>query len=195
MDRIGVVVAAAVGLVLVQPGAARADASADANAKSVCLQPLGKKYNKRLLAAAKRGIEYLYGFEVRILDDRKLPKEAYYKPRRRYRADKLLTFLDDNVVPTAECDFVMGFTHVDISVTKGKFKDWGIFGLAALGGPSGVVSTHRLRRRASRKKQGRRTINVMNHELGHALGVPHVEGEGCLMADAQGTIKTVDNEP
>jgi len=195
MDR-SLVVVCVIALGLAVTGAAAAEDSAVGakdSVTSVCLQPLGK-YDKKLIATAKRGIEHLYGFEVRILDELKLPKAAYYKPRRRYRADKLLDFLDDQVVPTSGCDFVMGFTRVDISVTKGKFKDWGIFGLARIGGPSGVVSSHRLGRKASRRKVRRRTINVMNHELGHALGVPHVPGQGCLMHDAEGTIKTVDEE-
>ena len=40
-----------------------------------------------------------------------------------------------------------------------------------------------------------RTVKVVNHELGHVLGLGHCPKEGCLMADARGTIKTVDGEP
>ncbi|MBT8492649.1 MAG: hypothetical protein KJO07_06280 [Deltaproteobacteria bacterium] len=159
----------------------------------VCLKPLGR-HDKAMLASAKRGIEYLYGASVHVLAPSPLPRKAYYKPRRRYRAEKLLHYLDDKVVPTSGCKFVMGFTAVDISTTKGKHKDWGILGLAWIGGPSAVVSSYRVRKRASRRLQHQRVVKVVNHELGHALGSDHVRGRGCLMEDAAGTVKTVDRE-
>ena len=160
---------------------------------TICLQPLGA-YEAHLLEAARRGIGYLYGMEVRVLAGKRLPTAAYYRPRRRYRADKLLHHLDAKVVPSSGCRAVIGFTSSDISTTKGKYKDWGIFGLAWIGGRSAVVSTHRLKRRASSRLQQQRVVKVVNHELGHALGIGHVPGKGCLMADAAGTVKTVDRE-
>ncbi len=39
-----------------------------------------------------------------------------------------------------------------------------------------------------------RLVKVVNHELGHTLGLPHCPSAGCLMEDAKGTIVTVDNE-
>lgn len=164
----------------------------DASGFKVCIQPLGK-YDNKLAKVAARGARYLYGVEVEILERDKLPKSAWYKPRKRWRADKLLDHLEGQV-PDG-CNLVIGFTREDISTTKGKIKDWGIFGLASIGGPTGMVSTHRLgRHHASFENKARRTINVFNHELGHALGVPHVPKKGCLMQDAAGTIKSVDGE-
>ncbi len=159
----------------------------------VCIAPLGK-YDKRLLESARRGAEYLYGAQVSILAAQKLPKAAYYKPRKRYRAEKLLDYLTEEIVPDSACDVVMGFTAVDISTTKGKHVDWGILGLGEVGGTVGVVSSFRMRRKANRAKQRRRVISTINHELGHVLGAPHGGEPGCLMNDAQGTIRTVDAE-
>ncbi len=176
-------------------GATRADRAdlAAPDTFTVCIQPLGP-YDPYLARTAKLGIEHLYGFSVRVLAPRKLPRFAYYKPRKRYRAEKLLDYLDEHVVPESGCNAVIGFTKKDISTTKGDTHDWGILGLATVGGPSGVVSSYRLRRRVKRRTLEMRTVKVVNHELGHVLGLEHYNAAGCVMNDAQGTVKTVDTE-
>jgi archaemetzincin len=72
-----------------------------------------------------------------------LPEEAYYTPRKRYRAEKLLAALERD---QHEGISSLGMTEVDISTTKGKVKDWGVFGLGMIGGTTSVISTHRLRK-------------------------------------------------
>ncbi|MBM4355776.1 MAG: hypothetical protein FJ109_18630, partial [Deltaproteobacteria bacterium] len=123
---------------------------------SVCVLPLGK-YDRELLLPAVRGVKAVYGMPVRVLEKRSLPKSAWYEPRGRYRAEKLLAFLDEEA--PKECKAMVGFTSVDISTTKGKVKDWGIFGLGMVGGRSCVVSTFRLARKMpDRRKAKIRTI-------------------------------------
>lgn len=160
---------------------------------TICLQPLGR-YDRKLLETAMRGIRYVYGFSTKKLKARKMPRSAYYKPRKRYRAEKLLDYLNDKV-KTDDCFAVIGFTKLDISTTKGKRHDWGILGLGEVGGTAAVVSSHRLTRKASRRKLKKRTVKVVNHELGHVLGLDHYDDEaGCVMNDARGTVRTVDAE-
>jgi archaemetzincin len=180
------------------PAEARADRRTGASF-TVCLQPLGK-HDARLLAPIARGIEQAYGFTVRELAPAELPRSAWYAPRKRYRADRLLDHLDAVVVPGSGCDAVVGVTGVDISVAKASERgevDWGIFGLAYLDHRVAVVSSYRLRRKASFGKRVRRAVKVANHELGHVLGLPHRDGQpdaACIMNDAGGTVATVDRE-
>ena len=159
----------------------------------VCLAPLGS-HDARLLGAAEKGVTYLYGLEVKRLPPAPLPRSAWYEPRSRWRAEKILTHLDANVLPGSGCDVIVGFTDADISTTKEPHVDWGVLGLANLGGTAAVVSTHRARRGARGAMLIRRTVNVVNHELGHVFGLDHHDADGCIMKDAGGSVRTVDGE-
>src|SRR5690606_19984253 len=55
---------------------------------------------------------------------------------------------------------------------------------------------YRLGRKTKNKKRDRpiRTIKVTNHEIGHVLGIPPVDGKGCLMHEPEATIDTVAEE-
>jgi archaemetzincin len=161
---------------------------------SVCLQPLGT-HDAQMLVAARRGIEGLLGLRVRVLSARPLPGSAFYPPRKRYRAERLLEYLAQRVQPGSGCNYVLGMTSRDVSTTKGDVADWGVFGLGARPGPVAVVSTYRLRgSTATRRQLAIRVVKVVNHELGHNLGLDHCPAKSCLMEDARGTIRTVDDE-
>lgn len=55
-----------------------------------------------------------------------LPPETYYASRNRYRADKLILYLQANF----PSDKVFGITQKDISTTTTQQEDWGIMVLA-----------------------------------------------------------------
>lgn len=161
---------------------------------TLCLQPLGE-FDNSMLKAAARGVEYLYGFRVEIRPALKMPKQAWYKPRKRYRAEVLLAYLRNDILPRTKCTFIVGFTSQDISTTKGEVKDWGILGLGEVGGVAAVVSSHRTHKRLKEPHTAtRRVVKVVNHEIGHVMGLPHVKGPGCLLNDAEGSVDTVDLE-
>ena len=159
---------------------------------TIAIQPLGAVKAERM-EAVKKGLEKSFGLKVEILAEKPLPQEAWYAPRGRYRAGKLLEFLHDK--SDAAHQLVIGITSRDISTSKGEHEDWGIFGLGEVGGRACVVSTFRLNARgADEMKLRDRLRKVAVHEAGHVMGLDHCPQAGCVMADAESSISTVDGE-
>lgn len=160
---------------------------------TVCLQPLGT-HDPSLLEPVRRGIAQAYGFSTRQLTERPMPAAAWYPPRQRHRALGLLDHLRDEVLPLEPgCDAVVGVTALDVSTPLREHPDWGVMGLAYLGGKVAVVSSFRLRRDVERRRVVERAVKVVIHELGHVVGVPHRDdGPGCIMNDAAGSVRGID---
>jgi archaemetzincin len=122
-----------------------------------------------------------------------LPKAAYYPPRRRYRAERLLAYL--NARMPKDGFRILGLTDSDISTTKDRYQDWGVMGLGELPGTATVVSSFRCRKKARDADHATlRLAKVAVHEIGHTLGLPHCPTRGCLMEDAMGKVVTTDRE-
>jgi archaemetzincin len=161
----------------------------------VAIQPLAE-VDTLVIRKIGAGIEEFFPVRVAVQPKADLPPGAFYKPNQRYRAEKLLTFLD-SLCDEHGNEFLkmIGITSVDISTTKGEVFDWGIFGLGYMPGRVCVVSTFRLgRNKVGEIKFFERLVKVVNHELGHNFGLDHCPVPGCLMEDAKGTVKTVDRE-
>ncbi len=134
-----------------------------------------------------------YSLEVRVLACRALPQTAYYPSRRRYRAERLLAYLNQRMPKDGW--HILGLTDADISTTKGNYTDWGVLGLGELPGTATVISSFRCRKKARDAAHAiERLSKVAVHEIGHTLGLPHCSERGCLMEDAMGKVTTTDRE-
>ncbi len=123
-----------------------------------------------------------------------LPRAAYYPPRKRYRADRLLEFLSERVAGAPATTRAIGLTSVDISTTNPPFEDWGVFGLGLMPGPAAVVSSFRLRRGARNREHLRFRVAITAlHECGHTFGLDHCTESRCPMRDAEGGISNTDD--
>jgi len=158
------------------------------------VQPLGdcarRAQGTEEVVAALRAF---YPIEVRVLPCLELPRAAYYPPRQRYSAERLLAHLNRRM--PADGWRILGLTDVDISTTKGTIPDWGVMGLGELPGTATVISSFRCRKKARDVGHAlERLAKVAVHEIGHTLGLPHCPERGCLMEDAMGKVVTTDRE-
>ncbi len=151
--------------------------------------PLGDP-SPKLVENVAGSLQKRFNFQVLVNDSVPLPRSAWYLPRKRWRAEKLLDFLDtlelgENVWRVA------GITEEPISTTKGKRYDWGIAGLATIGGRNSVFSSWLFER--WKVKHHRRYLRAMDnlvlHEVGHNLGLDHCPLKRCIMADAMGSAR------
>lgn len=161
--------------------------------QKIAIQPFGK-IDSHYLRNAKTELEAYYHCSVEILSAKELPANAYYKPRNRYKADSVISWLAKT--KPESFDRVVGVTEKDISTRSEPYDDWGIMGLAYCPGESCVVSTFRLKKNADQKKIDERFAKVVLHETGHTFGLPHCRSGDttCFMEDADGTIRSVDRE-
>jgi len=163
-------------------------ASAPAPEPVVEIVPMGAP-SPALVDKLVESVRTRFRFQVRVRESVPMPREAWYKTRKRWRADKLLDALD--ALDTGDAIRAIGITEKEISTTKGKRYDWGIAGLGQMPGKSCVLTAYLFRR--YRKKTPQRYFRYMDnlvlHELGHTLGLEHCPLERCIMADAKGSAR------
>ncbi len=153
----------------------------------IAILPLGQVESPQI-QAVREGLSRQFKVETVALKARPLPSEAYYQSRNRYRADRILAYLD---VKARGFDRVIAITQRDISTTYRDHYDWGIVGLGRLGGYSCVVSTFRLKKPGTLTPQERLRRSA-THEIGHTFGLDHCPSPGCVMKDYGGKLKLMD---
>ena len=155
--------------------------------KKILIQPLGN-VSPSITNLIAKSISDFYGFKTEILKPVKPTDDLYAPSKTRYSANKILRKFNG---PTNK----IVITNFDITTNKGNNKEWGVFGLGLQPGKICVVSTFRLKKNVSNTKFQQRLIKVVLHEVGHNLGLNHCDNDKkCLMNDAKGTSKQVDNE-
>jgi archaemetzincin len=149
----------------------------DAKVKTIIVQPLGN-VDTKLISAVFKSIKEVNPSTI-LKPAINIPLSSYYAPRKRYRADIILDYLDNRYQNDT---ITIGLTSRDISTTKNGVYDWGVMGLGFCPGNVCVASTFRL----SKKNLKEQFYKVAIHELGHTQGLPHCEDKSCFMRDAEG---------
>lgn len=178
----------------VEPGESEDVSAEDPQIRAkVILIPL-RSFPDDLLDAVEEALRSELDVEVERHATVELPDEAWYAPRKRYRAEKLLDFLETyEQGPDVK---ILGLTEVDISTSSDPYPDWGIFGLGRMPGSAAVVSSYRLKRKPRDREHVRfRVSTVAVHEVGHTFGLPHCDEKSveCVMLDAEGGIENTDS--
>jgi len=148
---------------------------------TILIQPFNDIEQKQLLEISEN-IRKIYP-KIKILKPIDFPKNTYYKPRNRYRADSIIKYLRTK---TPKNCVTIGLTNKDISATKGKIADFGIMGLGYRPGNSCVASSFRL----NSENKNEQFFKIAIHELGHTQSLPHCKVKTCFMRDAEGKNPT-----
>ena len=148
---------------------------------TILIQPF-EDVKPKQLAEISDNIRKIYS-KIKILEPIDFPKNAFYQPRNRYRADSIIKYLRTK---TPENSVTLALTNKDISVTKGKVADFGVMGLGYRPGKACVASSFRL----NTKNKNEQFYKIAIHELGHTQGLKHCPDKTCFMRDAEGKNPT-----
>jgi archaemetzincin len=156
--------------------------------KVLYIQPLGK-VDMSTISLVKSAVEQFYQYNCIVKPAADISTDILADSKTRYEANRILSKYNS-------ADNTLILTEQDIAIAnpQRQVKEWGIFGLGYQPGTTCVVSVFRLKQNASPQLFRQRLIKVCLHEIGHNFGLPHCTSgdKRCLMRDARGTIKEVD---
>lgn len=155
--------------------------------ETVYIQPLGA-VDTMYINQVQRQVVAFFGTRCEVRKTAEFTDDILAASGTRYEAEKILAKFKTN-------ENLLILTEADIACKKGKYPEWGVFGLGYRPGKTCVVSTFRLKKKAYRAKRLERVTKVSLHEIGHNLGLNHCNAHPqCLMNDANGKISQVDKE-
>jgi len=152
------------------------------------IQPL--KVEKEALEEAVKVLREAFHSEVQVLEELKLPSEAYNPRRGQYNASLVMNWLA-SILPVSRESLIIGLCSSDAYVTGLNF----IFGLASPFLGICIVFTARLHQsfyglpedeRIFRKRVRKEVL----HEVGHLLGLEHCSIPECVMRFSNSILDT-----
>lgn len=146
--------------------------------KTILIQPFDDLHPEKVQYVANE-IGKIYP-KTKILAPIHIPKESYYAPRNRYRADSIINIMRKKANKN---EIIIGLTSKDISTTNRGYPDFGVMGLGYSPGSACVASNFRV-------KNNEQFSKVAIHELGHTQGLPHCPVKTCFMRDAESKNRT-----
>lgn len=144
--------------------------------KTVIIQPFEDISSQEIDFVGKK-LKNIFS-EIKINKPIPFPEYTWNKTKTRHRADSLIAFLNSKAENN---QVIIGLTTKDISTSKNKIEDWGVFGLGYRPGNACIASSYRLKGNKIEK-----LYKVAIHELGHTQGLPHCPMNYCFMRDAEG---------
>ena len=159
------------------------------NSKTISIVVIGD-FPEKDVEFVKNKLTMFYKCKVIVLHKIDMPMGCKVRGVNKYKAIRILEFLEKKFKNNT--GKVIALTNVDICadrILNGKTnKNWGVLGLAFLGGKPCIVSNKRMKSNYYDKLE-----KVSIHEIGHSLDIPHCEtSNDCLMNDAKGKGSKVD---
>jgi archaemetzincin len=148
--------------------------------KLLQLLPVGN-IEGQLLRDLRPAIEKTFHVPCRILDVCLDPEFALHGERQQYHSSQILQRMQSFL--SGETWRMLGVAAVDLYIPILTF----VFGEAQMGGPTAVMSAHRLKQEfyglaSDRDLLLQRAVKEAVHELGHTLSLMHCDDYNCAMA-------------